>query len=39
MFEDIDIWSRVLDLRYFFLTTVFFLLPERMVLSHQDVRG
>lgn len=39
MFGDIDIWSRVLDLRYFFLTTVFFLLPERMVLSDQDVRG
>ncbi len=37
--EDIDIWSQVLDLRYFFLTAVFFLLPERMVLSDQDVRG
>lgn len=36
--EDIDIWSQVLDLRYFFLTAVFFLLPERMVLSDQDVR-
>lgn len=37
--EDIDIWSQVLDLRYFFLTAVFFLLPERVVLSDQDVRG
>lgn len=37
--EDIDIWSQVLDLRYFLLTAVFFLLPEGMVSSDQDVRG